>query len=315
MTKQEPPEGLIDMTQAKENLASLETEASNERTAELDTLSTHDLIRTLHAENYTVADAVGASLPEIVKLVDVAAERLANGGRLFYVGAGTSGRIGVLDASECPPTFGVEKEMVQGVIAGGRDAVTTSLEGVEDKKESGGRDLGARRVGAQDVVIGIAASGRTPYVIGAMEAARKVGAYTAAVVNVPSSQMSYHADITIIAATGPEALAGSTRLKAGTAQKMILNLISTGVMVRLGKVYRNLMVDVRATNEKLKDRATRIVMVAAEVDYAKAQQALQQADWSAKVAIVMLKLGLDADRATERLFGVNDNLRLALGSE
>ena len=303
------------MTQAKENLASLETEASNERTAELDTLSTHDLIRTLHAENYTVADAVGASLPEIVKLVDVAAERLANGGRLFYVGAGTSGRIGVLDASECPPTFGVEKEMVQGVIAGGRDAVTTSLEGVEDKKESGGRDLGARRVGAQDVVIGIAASGRTPYVIGAMEAARKVGAYTAAVVNVPSSQMSYHADITIIAATGPEALAGSTRLKAGTAQKMILNLISTGVMVRLGKVYRNLMVDVRATNEKLKDRATRIVMVAAEVDYAKAQQALQQADWSAKVAIVMLKLGLDADRATERLFGVNDNLRLALGSE
>jgi len=303
------------MTHAKENLASLATETSNAKTQDLDLLSTSDLMRTLHAENYTVADAVGAALPEIVKVVDVTAERLANGGRLFYVGAGTSGRIGVLDASECPPTFGVEKEMVQGIIAGGRDALTTSLEGVEDKKESGGRDLGARRVTAKDAVIAIAASGRTPYAIGALEVARKIGAFTVAVVNVPQAEMAEHADVTIVAATGAEALAGSTRLKAGTAQKLILNLISTGVMVKLGKVYGNLMVDVRATNEKLRSRAARIVMAVADVDYEKAEQALQQSDWSAKTAIVMLRLGLSVDQATERLFGANDNLRAALASE
>lgn len=303
------------MTHAKENLASLATETSNAKTEELDLLSTNDLIRTLHAENYTVADAVGAALPEIVKVVDVAAERLANGGRLFYVGAGTSGRIGVLDASECPPTFGVEKEMVQGIIAGGRDALTTSLEGVEDKKESGGRDLGARRVTAKDVVIAIAASGRTPYAIGALEVARKIGAFTVAVVNVPQAEMTEYADVTIVATTGAEALAGSTRLKAGTAQKMILNLISTGIMVKLGKVYGNLMVDVRATNEKLRNRAARIVMAVAEVDFAKAEEALQRSDWSAKTAIVMLRLSLNADQATEKLFGANDNLRVALTSE
>jgi N-acetylmuramic acid 6-phosphate etherase len=303
------------MAQAKENLASLATETSNEKTKELDLLSTHDLIQTLHVENHTVADAVGAALPEIIKVVDVVAERLANGGRLFYVGAGTSGRIGVLDASECPPTFGVEKDMVQGIIAGGRDALTTSLEGVEDKKESGGRDLGGRRVTAKDVVIAIAASGRTPYAIGALEVARKIGAFTVAVVNVPQAEMAEYADVTIVAATGSEALAGSTRLKAGTAQKMILNLISTGVMVKLGKVYGNLMVDVRATNEKLRNRAARIVMAVADVDYPKAEQALEESEWSAKTAIVMLKLGLSVDQATERLFGANDNLRTALTSE
>jgi N-acetylmuramic acid 6-phosphate etherase len=302
------------MTQAKEHIAALDTEGRNTKTAELDLLPTNELIRTLHAENHTVADAVGAALPEIVKVVDVAAERLANGGRLFYVGAGTSGRIGVLDASECPPTFGVEKEVVQGVIAGGRDALTNSAEGIEDKKESGGRDLGGRRVNANDVVVGIAASGRTPYVIGALEVARKIGAFTVAVVNVPQAEMCDYADVSIVAATGPEAIAGSTRLKAGTAQKMVLNLISTGVMVKLGKVYGNLMVDVRASNEKLRDRAVRIVKNVAEVDYAKAEEALEKSDWSAKTAIVMLRLGVSADVATERLFGANDNLRAALSS-
>lgn len=300
------------MTTTHEQLASLETEGSNERTKDLDTLSTHDLVKVLHAENHTVADAVGAALPEIVRVVDVTAEKLENGGRLFYVGAGTSGRLGVLDASECPPTFGVEKDLVQGVIAGGRDALVMSLEGVEDKDEAGGRDLGARRVTANDVVIAIAASGRTPYAIGALQAARKMGAFTAAVVNVSGAEMAEHADVTIAAVTGPEPLSGSTRLKAGTAQKMVLNLISTGVMVKLGKVYGNLMVDVRATNEKLRDRATRIVMSVTGAERDRAQEALEQASWHAKTAIVMLKLGLNADQATERLFGCNDNLRMAL---
>jgi N-acetylmuramic acid 6-phosphate etherase len=302
------------MTTTHEGLASLETEGSNERTKELDLLSTHDLIQVLHGENHTVADAVGAALPEIVRVVDVTAEKLENGGRLFYVGAGTSGRLGVLDASECPPTFGVEKELVQGIIAGGRDALVMSLEGVEDKLEAGGRDLGARRVTANDVVIAIAASGRTPYAIGALQAARKIGAFTAAIVNVSGAEMAEHADVTIAAVTGPEALSGSTRLKAGTAQKMVLNLISTGVMVKLGKVYGNLMVDVRATNEKLRDRATRIVMSATGVERDRAQEALEQASWHAKTAIVMLKLGLNADQATERLFGCDDNLRSALAN-
>lgn len=300
------------MTTTHEQLASLETEGSNERTKDLDTLSTNDLVKVLHAENYTVADAVGAALPEIVRVVDATAEKLENGGRLFYVGAGTSGRLGVLDASECPPTFGVEKDLVQGVIAGGRDALVMSLEGVEDKVEAGGRDLGARRVTANDVVIAIAASGRTPYAIGALQAARKIGAFTAAVVNVCGAEMAEHADVTIAAVTGPEPLSGSTRLKAGTAQKMVLNLISTAVMVKLGKVYGNLMVDVRATNEKLRDRATRIVMSVTGVERDRAQDALEQASWHAKTAIVMLKLGLNADQATERLFGCNDNLRMAL---
>lgn len=302
------------MTTTHEGLASLETEGSNERTKDLDTLSTHDLVKVLHAENHTVADAVGAALPEIVRVVDVTAEKLEDGGRLFYVGAGTSGRLGVLDASECPPTFGVEKEFVQGIIAGGRDALMMSLEGVEDKLEAGGRDLGARRVTAKDVVIAIAASGRTPYAIGALQAARKIGAFTAAVVNVSGAEMADHADVTIAAVTGPEALSGSTRLKAGTAQKMVLNLISTGVMVKLGKVYGNLMVDVRATNEKLRDRATRIVMSVTGAERERAQEALEQASWHAKTAIVMLKLGLNADQATERLFGCNDNLRMALST-
>jgi N-acetylmuramic acid 6-phosphate etherase len=303
------------MPQSKLNLASLETEKTNAATAELDTLSTADLIKTLHAENHKVAAAVDPVLPNIAKVVDVVADRLAKGGRLFYVGAGTSGRLGVLDASECPPTFGVDKDLVQGIIAGGNAALVSSLEGVEDRSEAGGRDLGARGLSQKDVVIGIAASGRTPYVIGALDAARNKGAYTVAVVNVSDAAMAAHADITIPAVTGPEPITGSTRMKAGTAQKLVLNLISSATMVRLGKVYGNLMVDVRAASEKLVDRAARIVMSVAQVDRAEAEEAIREANGHAKTAIVMLRLGLSAQEAVSALAKANGQLRKTLGAE
>lgn len=300
------------MNNLSENLAILETEQQNPRSSELDCLSTAELVNTLHGENHSVAAAVDAALPEIATVVDVVAQRLACGGRLFYVGAGTSGRIGVLDASECPPTFGVERELVQGIIAGGYDALSRSIEGAEDNMEAGGRDLGGRRVTEKDVVIGIASSGRTPYVIGALDRARKIGAFTAAVVNVSDAILAKHADITIAAVTGAEPITGSTRMKAGTAQKLILNLISTAAMVKLGKVYGNLMVDVCASNAKLQDRAARIVMRVAEVDRAHADEALKQANGHAKTAIVMLRLGVSCDQARERLAQVKGTLRAAL---
>ena len=293
----------------QENLAQLETEARNPRTTQLDTLSILGLVEILHAENYAVAEAVQAVLPQIAQVVEILAERLGHGGRLFYVGAGTSGRLGVLDASECPPTFGVEPSLVQGIIAGGATALTSSIEGAEDSPEIGRQDLEARGVATNDVVVGIAASGRTPYVIGALDAARSVGASTVAVVNVSDSALSRHADITLAAITGPEALTGSTRLKAGTAQKLILNLLTTATMVRLGKVYGNLMVDVRATNAKLSDRAIRIVMAATEAERAPATEALLQADWHAKTAIVMLLYNLTAPEASQRLQAVGGWVR------
>ena len=284
-----------------EELGGLETERRNPRTMNLDTLASADLVSALHAENYSVADAVGRALPQIAEAVDIISTRLASGGRLFYIGAGTSGRLGVLDASECPPTFGVPSEMVQGLIAGGTSALTTSIEGAEDSPERGAEDLRTAGIRAGDVVVGIAASGRTPYVIGALGAARNVGAATIGVVNVNESSLSRHADITIAAVTGPEALTGSTRLKAGSAQKMVLNLLTTAAMVRLGKAYSNLMVDVRATNTKLRDRVVRIVMAATDSDRGRATAAVEESGWNAKVAIVMLKCGIDGDEAARRL--------------
>lgn len=297
-----------------QHLSSLETELRNPRTMELDTLPTSALVDTLHAENYAVADAVAATLPIVAQVVDILAERMARDGRLFYVGAGTSGRLGVLDASECPPTFGVSREMVQGIIAGGETALTTSIEGAEDSPEVGAADLRERNVTANDVIVGIAASGRTPYVIGALDAARQVGAIAVALVNVSQAQMRNHADLTIAAVTGPEALTGSTRLKAGTAQKMVLNLLTTAAMVRLGKVYGNLMVDVRATNVKLRDRAIRIVQAATTADRDQAQIALNVCEWHCKTAIVMLECNLSAPEATRRLQEANGWVRAALSS-
>jgi N-acetylmuramic acid 6-phosphate etherase len=295
-----------------ENLARLETEGRNPRTLELDRLPTAELVTALHAENFAAFEAVQSVLPQVAQVVDILAERLGRGGRLFYVGAGTSGRLGVLDASECPPTFGVSSELVQGVIAGGQTALTTSIEGAEDSPEIGAQDLWERGVTAQDVVVGIAASGRTPYVFGALAAAREVGAVTVAVVNVTNAALSQQADITLAAVTGPEALTGSTRLKAGTAQKLLLNLLTTATMVRLGKVYSNLMVDVRATNTKLRDRAARIVMAATGAERAAAETALHQAEGQCKTAIVMLSLDVSAPEATERLQAAGGWVRAAL---
>ncbi|MCS6776475.1 MAG: N-acetylmuramic acid 6-phosphate etherase [Chloroherpetonaceae bacterium] len=297
-----------------EDLAHLETEQRNPRTMDLDTLPPPALVAVLHAESRAAFDAVEAILPSIAQVVEVIAQRLSQGGRLFYVGAGTSGRLGVLDASECPPTFGVPADTVQGIIAGGHVALTTSIEGAEDRPESGAADLHARHVTAADVVVGIAASGRTPYVIGAMQAAREIGAFTVGVVNVTQPALASCADIVLSAVTGPEALTGSTRLKAGTAQKLILNLLTTAAMVRMGKVYSNLMVDVQATNTKLRDRAARIVMAATGVDRGAAEAALNRAGGHCKVAIVMLALGVSAEEAAYRLQVTGGWVRAALAS-
>lgn len=294
-------------------LGALQTEQRNPRTMEIDRLTGEELARTLHAENYTVAGAVGEALPQIGEAIERIADRLRAGGRLFYAGAGTSGRLGVLDASECPPTFGVSEEMVQGVIAGGEAAIRSSVEGAEDEREAGAADLRRRSLSGKDVVAAIAASGRTPYAIGALEEARRTGAYAIAIVNTRPAEMEAFADLTIAAVTGPEPLTGSTRLKAGTAQKMILNLLSTGAMVRLGKTYSNLMVDVQARNAKLRDRAARIVMMATGVEREAAQTALEQSQWHAKTAIVMLLLSLSAEEAADRLAQAGGSVRTALG--
>jgi N-acetylmuramic acid 6-phosphate etherase len=293
-------------------LAQLGTERRNERTAEMDTLSTSNLVSVLHEENHLVAGTIDPLLPTLSKLVDEITERLHKGGRILYVGAGTSGRLGVLDASECPPTFGVSPEMVQGIIAGGNEALVSSIEGAEDSSEQGKLDVAQRNPSDVDVVIGIAASGRTPYVIGALEYARSIGCLTAGVTNVANSQLAAHADYALEAVTGAEPLTGSTRLKAGTAQKMILNLITTAVMVRFGKVYQNLMVDVKATNEKLKHRAIRIVEEASGAPKDVCREALEKCDWNAKTAIFSIQLQISAAEASKLLTGTKGHLRKAL---
>lgn len=300
------------MPNTTEDFSLLETEGRNPRTMALDALATPELVALLHRENSSVLQAVESVLPAVTRVVDVLSERLAQGGRLFYVGAGTSGRLGVLDASECPPTFGVSPDRVQGVIAGGATALTTSIEGAEDSPDMGAHAMRERSVGQKDVVVGIAASGRTPFVIGAMEVARRVGAFTVALVNVSASAMSAYADQTIAVVTGPEPVTGSTRMKAGTAQKLVLNLLTTATMIRLGKVYSNLMVDVRATNHKLRDRAARIVMAAADVDRDRADAALQAADGHVKIAIVMIRSNVDAAEAWQRLEAGGGWVRRAL---
>lgn len=298
--------------QEKHRLSQLETETRNSRTAELDILATADLLNVLHQENHAVPVAVDPILPALAEFVDKVAARLQNGGRVIYVGAGTSGRLGVLDASECPPTFGVSPDMVQGVIAGGHKALVSSIEGAEDNYEQGKIDLAERTVSERDTVIGIAASGRTPYVIGALDLARTRGCLTAGIANVSNSALAQHVDHLFEAVTGSEPLTGSTRLKAGTAQKLILNLISTAVMVRIGKVYQNLMVDVKATNEKLKHRAVKIVQEATSASKEICEHALENSDWHCKTAIVSILLNVSAKQATEALEQSKGHLRPAL---
>ena len=277
------------------------TERRNPRTAHIDALPTLDMVRLINSEDKRVAGAVEAVLPEVARAVDCIAARLAAGGRLVYCGCGTSGRLGVLDAAECPPTFSAPPGQVLGLIGGGRDAMFAAVEGAEDDRALGAADLKAVGFSAADVLVGLAASGRTPYVLGAMAHARALGAVVIAVTCCPGSEMDAFADIGIAPAPGPEVIAGSTRMKSGTAEKMVLNMLSTGAMIRLGKVYGNLMVDVKASNQKLRRRCVRIVTEAAEVDEAHARQALEACGWRCKTAIVMLLCGLTAVQAEARL--------------
>ncbi|MCM6776414.1 N-acetylmuramic acid 6-phosphate etherase [Nocardia sp. CDC159] len=290
----------------------LTTEAVDPSTADLDTMPVEKLLRTMNAADASVAPAVAQAIPQIARAVERIVEARRSGGRMLYVGAGTSGRIGVLDASECPPTFGTDPSEVLGIIAGGPAALTRSIEGAEDDADRGGADLAAVALGADDVVVALAASGRTPYAIGALRYARSIGAGTVAVSCNRRAELSEHADVAIEIATGPEVLTGSTRLKAGTAQKLVCNMISTAVMVRSGKVYGNLMVDLNPSNTKLRDRARRIVAEATGVDTAAAAALLDAAGGHSKTAIVMQLTGVDADQARRLLHAAHGFVRAAV---
>ena len=296
-------------------LDSLLTEQRNPASENLDALSTFEMLRVINHEDHKIADCVGRALHEIERAVDAATHALSNGGRMFYIGAGTSGRLGVLDASECPPTFSVSPDLIQGIIAGGVDALHSATEASEDDPALGERDLLSRGFSSKDIVVGIAASGRTPYVLGAIDAAKRMGAVTIGISCTPHSQLSRHVDIAIEAAPGPEVIAGSTRLRAGTATKMVLNMLSTGVMVKLGHVYRNLMVNVQPTNEKLVARAKRIVADAIAAPDDEAAKLFEESGRQVKVAIVMGKLGLPREEAEERLKERGGHVRQALGEE
>jgi N-acetylmuramic acid 6-phosphate etherase len=293
------------------NLATLPTEARNPATEHIDELPTLEMLRLINDEDAKVAAAVAAELPQIAKAVDAIASRFEQGGRLFYIGAGTSGRLGVLDASECPPTFSVPPTLFQGLIAGGDTALRRSSEASEDSPEQGAADLAAHGFAGLDTLIGIAASGRTPYVLGALAHAKERGALTIALTCVPGSRMAAVADLSIAPVTGPEVLTGSTRLKAGTATKLVLNMISTGVMIRTGAVFGNLMVNVQPTNAKLVDRAQRIIIAATGADQPTAARLLTEAG-SVKAAIVMQKLSLTRDAAEARLKAAGGSLAALL---
>jgi len=289
------------------------TERSNPRTEGLDRLSTHEMLARINDEDATVAGAVRSQLPQIAQAVDQIAERFQAGGRLIYVGAGTSGRLGCLDAAECLPTFGVAPERIFGIIAGGERALLRAVEGAEDDAEAGACAMDAAQVGERDVVVGISASGGAPYVRAALIRARERGAATVAVANVPDPPIARVADIAIVPVTGPEALTGSTRLKAGTAQKMVLNLLSTGAMVRAGKTFNNRMVDVQATNAKLRARARRLVReIGGAVDENKAARLLDAAGGSVKTAIIMARRGVGREAAEALLRGAGGFLAIAL---
>lgn len=293
-------------------LEDLLTEQPNPASEGIDGLPTLEILRIMNAEDHKVAPAVAAELPNIARAVELIVAALQRGGRLFYLGAGTSGRLGVLDAAECPPTFNVPPELVQGVIAGGEAALARATEASEDDPEAGARDLAARGFSASDVLVGIAASGRTPYVLGAVEHARRLGAATIGISCTPGSALARSVDIAITPVPGPEIIAGSTRLKAGTATKLVLNMLSTAAMIRLGHVYGNLMVNVQPKNAKLLDRARRIIRAAAGVGYEEAARLLEQAGGQVKVAIVMAKLGVDRCRAETLLASAGGRISEAL---
>ena len=282
-------------------LQKIATEQRNPNTTHIDTLSTLEMVRLINQEDQKVALAVAQVAPEIARAIDVITRQLSQGGRLFYAGCGTSGRLGILDAVECPPTYSTDPELVQAIIAGGYPAIFRAVEGAEDDFDLGRRDLQERGFASQDVLVGLAASGRTPYVLGAMGYARELGAAVIAVTCCPGSEVDRMADIGIAPTPGPEVITGSTRMKSGTAQKMVLNMLSTGTMIKLGKVYGNLMVDVKPSNEKLIRRCVTIVREAVGCEEDQAVLALEACGYRPKVAIVMLLKKIDAGQARELL--------------
>ncbi len=288
------------------------TEQENSRTAGISALSTLDIIRLMNDEDALVAEAVGRVGAEVARAVENIVERLGGGGRLFYVGTGTSGRLGVLDAAECPPTFGVSPELVQGIIAGGYEACYRAVEASEDDREAGGRDLESRGVTGKDAVVGIAASGRTPYTVGAVEHARALGAFTAAITCVPESAITHAVEVAIVPVVGPEVIAGSTRLKAGTAQKMALNMLSTATMIRLGYVSGNRMTNLSARNEKLLARARRIFQAETGLDEQAAQAAFTTAGNDLRIALVMNRTGRTRAESESALTAARGVVRQAI---
>ena len=296
-----------------QTLSTLITEQRNPNSMQVDSLSALEIVQLMNQEDKQVPLAIEKCLPQIAQAVECIVAAFQQGGRLVYIGAGTSGRLGVLDASECPPTFGVSPEMVKGIIAGGERALRHPIEGAEDSKSQAVVDLQTIQFSSKDVLVGIAASGRTPYVIGALEYAKSLGSVTVSIASNPNSAMANIVDIAIDTVVGAEVLTGSSRLKSGTAQKLVLNMLTTASMILMGKCYQNLMVDVQASNEKLKARAIRIVMQATDCDKALAEETLKQADQNAKVAIMMILSGLDRAQAEALLEKHQGKLQLALG--
>ena len=295
-----------------QTLSTLITEQRNPNSMNVDSLSALEIVRLMNEEDKQVPVAIEKCLPQIAQAVECIVAAFQQGGRLVYIGAGTSGRLGVLDASECPPTFGVSPEIVKGIIAGGERALRHPIEGAEDSKTQAVVDLQTIQFSSKDVLVGIAASGRTPYVIGALEYAKSLGSVTVSIASNPNSAMANIVDIAIDTVVGPEVLTGSSRLKSGTAQKLVLNMLTTASMILMGKCYQNLMVDVQASNEKLKARAIRIVMQATDCDKSLAEETLKVADQNAKLAIMMILSGLDRAQAEALLEKHQGKLQLAL---
>ena len=294
------------------DLSRLTTERRNPASAHIDSCTTLEMVTIMQQEDSKIASAIEKILPEIARAIDATSQRLENGGHLFYLGAGTSGRLGILDASECPPTYGTDPELVQGLIAGGIPAIFRAQEGAEDNPGLAVHDLKEHGFSAKDVLVGIAASGRTPYVIGGLKYARELGALTIALACSEHAEIAALADIALTPVTGPEVVTGSTRMKAGTAQKLVLNMLSTGTMIKLGKVYGNLMVDVKASNKKLEERAIRIVMEGSGCERTEAEKALKGADGHAKLAILMVVAGVSAGEGKALLERTSGHLAAAI---
>ncbi len=314
MGKPKRKKGSSDRQQIFRDLTSLSTEGRNRRSMKIDTKSVRGILRIIGTEDRKVPLAVRKEIPYITKAVEIVVDALQRGGRLIYIGAGTSGRLGILDAAECPPTFGTDPKIIQGVIAGGNRAVFRSIEGAEDREAEGRQVIDMKSVTERDVVCGIAASRRTPFVVAAIQRARECGAKTIFVTTNSRARFNLEVDVAICPDVGPEVIMGSTRMKSGTAQKLVLNMITTAAMIRLGKVYENMMIDLQMKSRKLEERAKRVLMTVTGVNYRSAQNALRKAGGSVKTAIVMIKAKVSAREARERLRRARGFVRIAIES-